>query len=82
MARRERQLVEIAALVVKGQHNRAEGLSFEHGAEFTDDAPVLASLLSPRPVLISPRPDDVLRSPAARLLGCRTWGVTSTANRC
>jgi hypothetical protein len=47
MARRDRQLVEIAALMVAGESERARGLTFEHGAEFPDDAELLASLLTP-----------------------------------
>ena len=43
-ARRERQLVGIAALVVDGAHDRAAGLAREHLAEFPDDAGLLASV--------------------------------------
>ena len=46
-ARRERQLVEIATLVVTGQQDRARGLSYEHRAEFAEDADLLGSLLVP-----------------------------------
>jgi hypothetical protein len=48
MARRDRQLVEIAALIVQGELERARGLTFEHESEFPTDHDVLASLLSPR----------------------------------
>ena len=41
-ARRERQLVEIAALVVTGDDGRAAGLALEHVVEFPDDAELLA----------------------------------------
>ena len=41
-ARRERQIVQIAALVIEGQHGRAAGLTLEHTAEFPDDADLLA----------------------------------------
>jgi hypothetical protein len=41
-ARRERQLVEIAALVVTGDMDRAGGLALEHVVEFPDDAKLLA----------------------------------------
>lgn len=41
-ARRERQIVEIAALVVAGDGERAAGLALEHTAEFPDDADLLA----------------------------------------
>ena len=41
-ARRERQIVQIATLVVAGQLARAEGLSREHAAEFPDDSELLA----------------------------------------
>jgi hypothetical protein len=41
-ARRERQLVEIAALVVTGDMDRAGGLALEHVAEFPGDAELLA----------------------------------------
>ena len=42
-ARRERQLVEIAALIVAGDHERARGLSFEHTSEFPSDDELLTS---------------------------------------
>ncbi|MEY2569808.1 MAG: hypothetical protein QOE63_158 [Acidimicrobiaceae bacterium] len=41
-ARRDRQIVEIAALVVAGDRARAAGLALEHTAEFPDDADLLA----------------------------------------
>ena len=41
-ARRERQVVEIAALIVAGDHQRAAGLALEHTSEFPDDAQLLA----------------------------------------
>ena len=41
-ARRERQVVEIAALVVAGDRERAAGLALEHTGEFPDDADLLA----------------------------------------
>lgn len=41
-ARRERQVLEIAALVVAGDRSRAEGLALEHSAEYPDDAELLA----------------------------------------
>jgi hypothetical protein len=41
-ARRERQIVEIAALIVGGDAERAAGLALEHTAEFPDDAGLLA----------------------------------------
>lgn len=41
-ARRERQNVEIAALVVAGDPARAVGLALEHPLEFPDDAELLA----------------------------------------
>jgi hypothetical protein len=47
-ARRERQLVEIAALVVAGQSERADALSFEHRTDFPDDDDLLSALLGPR----------------------------------
>jgi hypothetical protein len=37
-ARRERQVAEIAALVVAGDRSRAAGLALEHIAEFPADA--------------------------------------------
>jgi len=40
-ARRERQIVEIAALVIAGDAERAAGLALEHTAEFPDDADLL-----------------------------------------
>ena len=41
-ARRERQIVQIAALVIAGQLERAEGLSREHAVEFPSDTELLA----------------------------------------
>jgi hypothetical protein len=46
-ARRDRQVVEIAALAVAGQHERAAGLSMVHTAEFPDDADLLARVTEP-----------------------------------
>jgi hypothetical protein len=43
-ARRERQIVEIAAVVVAGEHERAVGLALEHAVEFPDDAELLDRL--------------------------------------
>jgi hypothetical protein len=40
-ARRDRQIVEIAGLVVAGAHERAAGLALVHAAEFPDDADLL-----------------------------------------
>jgi hypothetical protein len=40
-ARRERQLVEIATLVVTGDAARATGLALEHTVEFPQDADLL-----------------------------------------
>jgi len=45
-ARRERQLVEIASLIVSGDRERARGLSFEHASEFAADGELLASFFS------------------------------------
>ena len=41
-ARRERQLVEIAALIVTGDIDRAGGLALEHVAQFPDDGELIA----------------------------------------
>ncbi len=41
-ARRDRQVVEIATLVVAGHCERAAGLAVMHTAEFPDDAGLLA----------------------------------------
>jgi hypothetical protein len=41
-ARRERQIVEIAALVIAGDGERAAGLALEHTAAFPDDADLMA----------------------------------------
>jgi hypothetical protein len=46
-ARRERQLVEIAALVVTGDTDRAAGLALEHLVGFPDDAELLARFSAP-----------------------------------
>jgi hypothetical protein len=43
-ARRERQIVQIAALVVGGADERAAGLSLEHAAQFPDDTELLDRL--------------------------------------
>jgi hypothetical protein len=43
-ARRERQVVEIAALIVAGDSDRAAGLALEHTAQFPDDAELMARI--------------------------------------
>jgi hypothetical protein len=43
-ARRHRQVVEIASLVVAGTPGRAEGLALVHTAEFPDDTELLARI--------------------------------------
>jgi hypothetical protein len=43
-ARRDRQLVEIAASVVAGDLSRAKGLAVEHEAQFMLDAQLVACL--------------------------------------
>ncbi|MFZ1490217.1 MAG: hypothetical protein WAS51_09760 [Ilumatobacteraceae bacterium] len=43
-ARRERQIVEIAALAVTGRALRAGGLALEHTKEFPSDAELLSHL--------------------------------------
>jgi hypothetical protein len=48
-ARRERQIVQIAALVVEGQRDRATGLTLEHTAEFPDDAELLTRVARATP---------------------------------
>ena len=40
-ARRQRQIVEIAALIVAGDRARAAGLTLEHTSEFPGDADLL-----------------------------------------
>jgi hypothetical protein len=57
-ARRERQLVEIAALVVTGDRDRAGGLALEHVVQFPDDAELLAR--------VSPTSTPAPRPPATR----------------
>ena len=47
-ARRERQVVEIAAAIIEGAIARAVGLAVEHRHDFPDDAPLLEELLSGR----------------------------------
>lgn len=47
-ARRERQVVEIAALVVSGDRARAAGLARVHIADFPDDAELLARVAQAR----------------------------------
>ena len=46
-ARRERQVVEIAALAVAGEKSRAGGLAREHTREFPNDVELLARLTPP-----------------------------------
>lgn len=43
-ARRHRQVVEIAGLVIAGNRQRAEGLALVHAAEFPDDTELLARI--------------------------------------
>lgn len=43
-ARRERQIVEIAALIVAEDRERAVGLALEHLAEFPEDGDLLARI--------------------------------------
>ena len=43
-ARRHRQVVEIAGLIVSGARERAEGLALLHVAEFPSDADLLAQM--------------------------------------
>ena len=47
--RRERQIVQIAALVVSGEHRRAAGLTLEHLAEFAEDAERLSCVVKREP---------------------------------
>ena len=44
-ARRHRQVVEIAGLVVAGTRERAEGLALVHTAEFPEDTDLLARII-------------------------------------
>ena len=44
VSRRQRQLIEIASLIVTGAHERAGGLALVHGAEFPGDTDLLARL--------------------------------------
>jgi len=57
-ARRERQVVEIAALVVAGQRNRAAGLALEHIREFPSDGELLTRVASPDVVVARTATDD------------------------
>jgi hypothetical protein len=43
-ARRDRQIVEVAALVVANDGERAAGLSLEHTAKFPEDADLMAQM--------------------------------------
>ncbi len=43
-SRRDRQIVQIAALVVAGHRTRAAGLALEHNVQFPDDAGLLARM--------------------------------------
>ena len=44
-AQRERQIVEIATLVVAGKRTRAMDLALVHRAEFTDDGDLLGRVI-------------------------------------
>ncbi len=48
-ARRDRQVVEIAGLVVAGARDRAQGLALVHTAEFPHDRELLAHVLRNEP---------------------------------
>jgi hypothetical protein len=48
-ARRDRQIVEIAALVVAGDRERAAGLALEHTTEFSEDAELLTRATGGKP---------------------------------
>ena len=48
-ARRRRQVVEIAALIVAGDRRRATGLALIHAAEFPDDCELLARVTRTAP---------------------------------
>ena len=62
-ARRDRQVVEIAALVVAGDSQRAAGLALEHTAEFPDDVDLLACVAgsSRRGIARSASPTSALK---------------------
>jgi hypothetical protein len=45
--RRQRQVLEIARLVVDGATERAAGLAFEHAAQFPNDAELLDRMTGP-----------------------------------
>ena len=45
-ARRHRQVVEIATLIISGHRTRAAGLALIHTAEFPDDCELLARVTS------------------------------------
>jgi hypothetical protein len=47
-ARRDRQVVEIAALVVAGRRERATGLALVHTSEFPADVDLLAPVVTSR----------------------------------
>ena len=57
-ARRERQVVEIAALSVAGQRIRAAGLTLEHIREFPSDRELLTRVASPDVVVARTPTDD------------------------
>jgi hypothetical protein len=61
IARRERQVVEIAALAVTGRGNRAAGLALEHMQEFPSDAELLTRLAPPDVVAPGTRADPPAR---------------------
>jgi hypothetical protein len=48
-ARRSRQVVEIAALIVSGDRRRAAGLELIHASEFPDDRELLARVTRTSP---------------------------------
>ena len=56
-ARRERQIVEIAALFIGGATGRAAGLALEHSAEFPEDAGLLRRISTKSAAIQPPRPE-------------------------
>jgi hypothetical protein len=52
-ARRQRQVVEIAGLLVGGHHERAEGLALIHTAEFPKDSELLTRMTGNGPKEVS-----------------------------
>jgi hypothetical protein len=74
-ARRHRQIIEIAELVVSGADERAAGLALMHGAEFPEDEDLLDRITTQRAStdeLDPPRRSD-REGGRGKERGCLNW---------